>query len=86
LPGAGESRPHEDPSAVVLDTESIPAANHVPAATTGKDASKNVPGRKRGLAVDTLGLIIAVVVMTASATDNRSACAYSTGSSRTPRR
>ena len=61
----------EDPSAVVLDTQSVRAANHVPAATTGKDAAKRVPGRKRGLAVDTLGLIIAVVVMAASATDNQ---------------
>ena len=61
----------EDPTAVVLDTQSIRAANHVPAATTGKDAGKRVPGRKRGLAVDVLGLIIAVVVMAASATDNQ---------------
>lgn len=61
----------EDPTAVVLDTQSIRAANHVPAATTGKDAAKRVPGRKRGLAVDTLGLIIAVVVTAASATDNQ---------------
>jgi transposase len=60
----------EDPSAVVLDTQSIRAANHVPAATTGKDAGKKVSGRKRGLAVDALGLIIAVVVMAASVTDN----------------
>ncbi|MBW4702046.1 MULTISPECIES: IS5 family transposase [unclassified Micromonospora] len=60
----------EDPSAVVLDTQSIRAANHVPAATTGKDAAKKVPGRKRGLAVDALGLIIAVVVTAASSTDN----------------
>jgi transposase len=60
----------EDPSAVVLDTQSVRAANHVPAATTGKDAGKKVPGRKRGLAVDTLGLIIAVVVTAASVTDN----------------
>ncbi|WP_344088848.1 IS5 family transposase, partial [Luedemannella helvata] len=60
----------EDPTAVVLDTQSIRAANHVPAATTGKDAAKKVSGRKRGLAVDTLGLIIAVVVTAASATDN----------------
>ncbi|WP_405098509.1 IS5 family transposase [Micromonospora sp. NBC_01412] len=60
----------EDPSAVVLDTQSIRAANHVPAATTGKDAGKKVSGRKRGLAVDTLGLIIAVVVSAASVTDN----------------
>lgn len=61
----------EDPSAVALDTRSVRAANHVPAATTGKDAAKRVPGRKRGLAVDVLGLIIAVVVMAASATDNQ---------------
>ena len=32
----------EDPTAVVLDTQSIRAANHIPAATTGKDASKKV--------------------------------------------
>jgi hypothetical protein len=37
--------------------------------TTGKDAGKKVPGRKRGLAVDALGLIIAVVVTAASVTD-----------------
>lgn len=60
----------EDPTAVVLDTQSLRAANHVPAATTGKDAAKRVPGRKRGLAVDALGLIIAVVVTAASITDN----------------
>lgn len=60
----------EDPTAVVLDTQSIRAANHVPAATTGKDAAKKVSGRKRGLAVDALGLIIAVVVTAASVTDN----------------
>jgi transposase len=61
----------EDPTAVALDTQSVRAANHVPAATTGKDAAKRVPGRKRGLAVDALGLVIAVVVMAASATDNQ---------------
>lgn len=59
----------EDPSAVILDTQSIRAANHIPAATTGKDAGKRVPGRKRGLAVDALGLIIAVVITAASVTD-----------------
>ncbi|BEL01816.1 IS5-like element ISSco3 family transposase [Actinoplanes sichuanensis] len=60
----------EDPTAVAVDTQSVRAANHVPAATTGKDAGKKVPGRKRGLAVDALGLIIAVVVTAASVTDN----------------
>jgi Transposase DDE domain len=60
----------EDPTAVVLDTQSIRAANHVLAATTGKDAGNRAPGRKRGMAVDALGLIIAVVVAAASVTDN----------------
>ena len=54
-----------DPSLVVLDTQSVHAAASVPAATTGKDAGKKVPGRKRGLAVDVLGLVIAVVVLAA---------------------
>ncbi len=40
------------------------------ATTTGRDAAKKVPGRKRGLAVDVLGLVIAVVVLAASVHDN----------------
>ncbi|MER6943834.1 transposase [Nonomuraea sp. NPDC000554] len=46
------------------------AAAGVPATTTGKDAAQKVPGRKRGLAVDVLGLVIAVVVAAASIHDN----------------
>lgn len=42
----------------------------MPATTTGKDAAKKVPGRKRGLAVDVLGLVIAVTVLAASDHDN----------------
>ena len=59
-----------DPSLVVLDTQSVHAAASVPAETTGKDAGKKVPGRKRCLAVDVLGLVIAVVVLAASAHEN----------------
>lgn len=59
-----------DPSLVVLDTQSLHAAVGVPADTTGRDAAKKVPGRKRGLAVDVLGLVIAVVVLAASTHDN----------------
>ncbi|MGW4816914.1 IS5 family transposase, partial [Kitasatospora cineracea] len=61
----------EDPSAVVLDSQSVRAAAGVPKTTTGLDAGKKTPGRKRGLAVDVMGLIIAVVVMAASAHDNQ---------------
>ncbi|MET8339578.1 IS5 family transposase [Streptosporangium canum] len=59
-----------DPSLVVLDTQSVHAAAGVPAATTGKDVAKKVPGRKRGLAVDTFGLVIAAVVLAASVHEN----------------
>lgn len=34
---------------MILDTQSVRAATGVPAVTTGKDAAKRVPGRKRGL-------------------------------------
>ncbi|MGW9032897.1 transposase, partial [Streptomyces sp. NPDC055722] len=56
-----------DPSLVVLDTQSVHAAVGVPADTTGRDTAKKVPGRKRCLAVDVLGLVVAVVVLAASA-------------------
>jgi hypothetical protein len=48
----------------------VHAAAGVPAPTTGRDAGKRVPGRKRGLAVDVLGLVVAVVALAASAHEN----------------
>jgi transposase len=65
-----KARRLEDPSLVVIDTQSVRAAAGVPKATTGLDANKKVSGRKRGLAVDVLGLIIGVVILAASAHDN----------------
>jgi hypothetical protein len=59
-----------DPSLVVLDTQSIHVAVGVPATTTGRDAAKRVPGRKRCLAVDVLGLVIDCVVLPASVHEN----------------
>ncbi|MFF2129752.1 IS5 family transposase [Streptomyces olivochromogenes] len=60
----------EDPTLVVLDTQSVHVAAGVPASTTGLDPGKRVPGRKRGLAVDVLGLVIAVTVLSANTHDN----------------
>jgi len=68
-----------DPSLVVLDTQSIHAAVGVPADTTGKDASKKVPGRKRCLAVDVLGLVVEAVALPASAHDNSAGIALLNG-------
>ncbi|MET7311273.1 IS5 family transposase [Streptomyces sp. NPDC005134] len=65
-----KARRLDGPSLVVIDTQSVRAAAGVPKTTTGLDANKRTPGRKRGLAVDVLGLIIGVVVLAASAHDN----------------
>jgi hypothetical protein len=55
---------------VVLDTQSVHVAAGVPATTSGHDPAKRVPGRKRGLAMDVLGLVIAVVILAANTHDN----------------
>ncbi|MGW0702303.1 IS5 family transposase [Streptomyces sp. NPDC002867] len=60
----------EDPTAVVLDSQTVRASMNAPKDTTGLDAGKRSPGRKRGIATDVLGLLIAVVVVAASAHDN----------------
>ncbi|MGW0811629.1 IS5 family transposase [Nonomuraea sp. NPDC002799] len=60
----------EDPSAVVLDTQTVHASVNAPADTTGLDPGKKSRGRKRGIASDVLGLVIAVVVTAASVHDN----------------
>jgi transposase len=69
------ARRSEDPSLVIIDTRSVRVAAGVPKETTGVDANKTTPGRKRGLAVDVLGLIIGVVVLPASAHDNEAGIA-----------
>ncbi|CAL9327020.1 hypothetical protein SUDANB51_00043 [Streptomyces sp. enrichment culture] len=53
----------EDPSLVIIDTQSVRVAAGVPKTTTGLDTNKKTPGRKRGFAVDVLGLVIGVVVL-----------------------
>ncbi|MEU8890670.1 transposase [Streptomyces sp. NPDC048442] len=65
-----KKRRSADPSLLVMGTQSIHAAVGVPAGTTGKGASKRVPGRKRCLAVDVSGLVVEAVVLHASAHDN----------------
>lgn len=65
-----KARRLEGPILVVLDTQSVHAAAEVPASTSGRDPVKRVPGRKRALAVDILGLVIAVIVLATSTHDN----------------
>ena len=57
------------PTAAVIDSQSVRAADTVPKATRGWDNAKKVNGRKRHIAVDTTGLILDVVVTAASVQD-----------------
>ena len=59
-----------EPSACVLDAQSIKTSANVPATGQGIDAGKKIAGRKRHLGVDTLGLLPAVWVTAASVSDN----------------
>ena len=58
-----------NPTAAVIDSASVRGADTVPAASRGYDAGKRVNGRKRHIAVDTGGLLLAVVVTIAGIQD-----------------
>ncbi|MEU9138737.1 IS5 family transposase [Streptomyces sp. NPDC048404] len=58
-----------EPTAGVIDAQSVRGAASVPAVSRGFDGGKKVNGRKRHIVVDTLGLLLAVTVTAASDTD-----------------
>jgi transposase len=60
---------HPQPTAAVIDSASVRGADTVPARSRGYDAGKRVNGRKRHIAVDTGGLLLAVVVTVAGIQD-----------------
>ncbi|WP_241746387.1 IS5 family transposase [Streptomyces lydicus] len=49
------------PSAAVLDAQSVTTSSNVAETDQGIDAGKKIKGRKRHLATDTLGLLLAVI-------------------------
>lgn len=57
------------PTAASIDSQSVKAADTVGAGSRGFDAGKKINGRKRHIAVDTLGLLLAVIVTPASVQD-----------------
>jgi transposase len=58
-----------EPTAAVIDSQSVRAADTAPKAGRGWDNAKKVNGRKRHIAVDTSGLLLAVVITAASVQD-----------------
>ncbi|MEU7169846.1 IS5 family transposase [Streptomyces morookaense] len=62
-----------DPSAAIVDSQSVRAAAGIPRSTSGWDGGKRVTGRKRHLAVDCLGLVLVVLVTAASVQDRHAA-------------
>ncbi len=63
-----------EPTAGIIDAQSVRAAATVPAASGGYDGGKKVPGRKRHIVTDTLGLLL-VVCVTAENIGDRDAAA-----------
>ncbi|MDQ1013276.1 transposase [Streptomyces sp. V4I23] len=63
-----------EPTAAIVDSQSVKAAASVPAPSRGFDGAKNINGRKRHLIVDCLGLLLMVLVIPADVTDRDAAC------------
>ena len=60
---------HREPTAAIIDSQSVRAADTVPRASRGWDNAKKVNGRKRHIAVDAAGLVLDVVITAASVQD-----------------
>jgi transposase len=58
-----------EPSAGIIDSQSVKGADTVGRDTRGYDAGKKINGRKRFIVTDTLGLLIVVSVVAASVQD-----------------
>lgn len=58
-----------EPTAAIIDAQVVKASSNVPQASQGYDAGKRTEGKKRHIAADTLGLLLALVITAASVQD-----------------
>jgi hypothetical protein len=61
------------PTAAIIGSQSVKAAETVGQSSRGYDAGKKINGRKRHIAVDVLGMLLAVIVTDASVQDRDAA-------------
>lgn len=61
-----------EPSVGIIDARSVRASASVPLSSSGYDGGRKVPGRKRHIVTDTLGLLL-VVAVTATNVGDRDA-------------
>ncbi|WP_277441810.1 IS5 family transposase [Streptomyces sp. SPB162] len=59
-----------EPTACVIDAQSVKTSTSVPATSQGIDAGKKIVGRKRSIVTDTLGLLLAILVTAAGIQDS----------------
>jgi transposase len=59
----------EEPTAAILDSQTVKTLSNVPESSQGIDAGKKIKGRKRHVATDVLGLLLVVLITAASVQD-----------------
>ena len=62
-----------EPTAAVIDSQSVKAAEQVARSGRGYDAGKKINGRKRHIAVDAIGLLLTVLITAAGLQDRDAA-------------
>ncbi len=59
-----------EPAAAIIDSQSTKTSSNVPESDQGVDMGKRIKGRKRHIAIDTLGLLLVVIITAASIQDS----------------
>ncbi|MET9638186.1 IS5 family transposase [Streptomyces virginiae] len=59
-----------EPTACVIDAQSVKTSTNVPARDQGSDVGKKIVGRKRSIVIDATGMLLTVLVTAASVQDS----------------